>query len=577
MTSSISRLPSNTLRHQDAATEKPLAAANKPVIKMAGQPPTPPAPKLIIGQHQRTLPSSSNPNPIPLLSFFTALITSKLSNPPLPSSVDPELVLAGNFAPVDETPPTDCSVVHGQLPSSLDGVYIRNGPNPHLRPRGLAHHLFDGDGMLHSIRLSRGRATFCSRYVQSYKLKLERENGCAMIPSVFSGFYCLADVGRLVVALARVVTGRINLAQGFGLANTSVALFCNTLFAMIETDRPYAIRLTENGDIETTGRFDFGGEAPINMTAHPKVDSETGEVFSFQFFPFFPYLTFFRFDSNGSKRQKVPIFSMKKASYIHDFALTKRYAIFPESQLEVSAMNLMALKGMPMKFRPTAQPRIGIIPRNAESDSEMRWFTVPGFNAFHIINAWEEEDEDSIVLVVPRALSLENFLGRIEKVHFSLQKLRINMKSGAISSTLLSERSLELGSINAAYLGKKNRYLFMAVAEAVPKMSGVVKIDLESGREVASRSYGPGCFGGEALFVARDGAGDEDDGFVVSYVHNEMANESQFVVMDAKSPALEVVAAVRLPGRVPYGFHGLFVGEKQLETVEPWPTGLSST
>lgn len=110
----------------------------------------------------------------------------------------------------------------------------------------------------------------------------------------------------------------------------------------------------------------------------------------------------------------------------------------------------------------------------------------------------------------------------------------------------------------------------------MPKVSGVVKLDIsvsdEDRREciVGSRLFGPGCFGGEPLFVAREPDNpdaDEDDGYVVSYVHNEKTGESKFLVMDAKSPDLQTVAAVRLPRRVPYGFHGLFVRETDLKKL----------
>ncbi|KAH0850455.1 hypothetical protein Bca4012_007345 [Brassica carinata] len=82
--------------------------------------------------------------------------------------------------------------------------------------------------------------------------------------------------------------------------------------------------------------------------------------------------------------------------------------------------------------------------------------------------------------------------------------------------------------------------------------------------------YDPGCYGGEPFFVARDPGdqeAEEDDGYVVTYVHDEVAGESKFLVMDAKSPELEIVAAVRLPRRVPYGFHGLFVKESDINKL----------
>ncbi|KAL6981213.1 9-cis-epoxycarotenoid dioxygenase, partial [Sarracenia purpurea var. burkii] len=510
----------------------------------------------------------SSKNALAVSSLFTTLSTKlkMMINPPLHPLVDPKFVLTGNFAPVNEMPPTKCLVVEGELPHSLDGVYIRNGPNPQHQPLGPLH-LLEGDGMLHSVRISQGHATFCSRYVKTYKYKLERDAGVPMIPNFFSGFYGLADVGRYVTAVARTLTGQISVAGGTGISNTSLSFFCNTIIAMVETDLPYAIRLTRESDIETIRRFDFGGKAPSNLTAHPKIDAQTGEMFSFRCFPAFPYLTFFRFNADGSKQSEVAIFSMQSPSYIHDFAITNQYAIFPISQAEMDPFTLMAFKGMPVRTLPAKVPQIGLIPRYATSDSEMKWFLVPGFNAFHIVNAWED-DHGNIVIIAPNASNMENYFYNVDKTHFFLEKLRINMKTGEIERAVLSERSLEMGSINPIYAGKKSRYVYMAVGEHISKKAGVVKIDLELGCEVASRNYGRDCFGGEVLFVGKDATfgleSDEDDGFVMSYIHNEITNESQFVVMDAKSPSLDVTAVVKLPGRVPYGFHGIFLREREL-------------
>ena len=65
----------------------------------------------------------------------------------------------------------------------------------------------------------------------------------------------------------------------------------------------------------------------------------------------------------------------------------------------------------------------------------------------------------------------------------------------------------------------------------------------------------------------KDGASEEDDGYIVSYVHDEKSGASRFVVMDAKSQTLDVVATVKLPRRVPYGFHGLFVKDGDIREI----------
>lgn len=113
----------------------------------------------------------------------------------------------------------------------------------------------------------------------------------------------------------------------------------------------------------------------------------------------------------------------------------------------------------------------------------------------------------------------------------------------------------------------------MSIASPLPKLSGVVKLDFDMVEAmaamecvVASRSYGEGCFGSEPFFVPRssDPNAEEDDGYIVAFTHNESTGISSFLVMDAQSPTLEIVASVELPARVPYGFHGLFVSDADL-------------
>ncbi|KAL8497638.1 hypothetical protein ACS0TY_021101 [Phlomoides rotata] len=106
---------------------------------------------------------------------------------PITPSTDPTHILSSNFAPVNELPPTVCEVEESSLPPCLDGVYIRNGPNPQFTPRG-PYHLFDGDGMLHSVRISGGKAKLCSRYVKTYKYKQEGNMGYPFFVSPFSSF-----------------------------------------------------------------------------------------------------------------------------------------------------------------------------------------------------------------------------------------------------------------------------------------------------------------------------------------------------------------------------------------------------
>ncbi|KAL0407967.1 UNVERIFIED_CONTAM: putative carotenoid cleavage dioxygenase 4, chloroplastic [Sesamum radiatum] len=353
------------------------------------------------------------------------------------------------------------------------------------------------------------------------------------------------------------------------------AHFGGKLFALGESDLPYAIKLTSNGDIITLGRDESFGEPLMSMTAHPKVDKETGEAFAFRPSISRPFLTYFRINADGIKQPEVPIFSMAEASLVHDFAITKNYAIFPDTQVVINPKEILKGK-QPAVVDAAKVPRLGIIPRNAEDESGMMWIEVPGLNLLHATNAWEEDGGDTVVVAAPNLLPVENALERMDLVHSSMERIEINLKAKTVARRPVSGRSLDFAVINPAYVGKKTKYLYAADGGPI-SCKGLVKVDLSLSTAnsddcvVASRLYGSGCYGGEPFFVAREPdnlAAEEDNGYLVTYVHNENTKESKFLVMDAKSPNLEIIASVKLPQRVPYGFHGLFVREDDLNKLQ---------
>ena len=63
------------------------------------------------------------------------------------------------------------------------------------------------------------------------------------------------------------------------------------------------------------------------------------------------------------------------------------------------------------------------------------------------------------------------------------------------------------------------------------------------------------------MFVPRTPDGAEDDGWVMSIVYGATSDSSQLVILDAQDFAAAPVASVRLPQRVPFGFHGNWVAD----------------
>lgn len=111
--------------------------------------------------------------------------------------------------------------------------------------------------------------------------------------------------------------------------------------------------------------------------------------------------------------------------------------------------------------------------------------------------------------------------------------------------------------------GEKTQYAYMSIAGPWPRFGGIAKVDLGTGEVVGCRRFAPGCYSSEPFFVPESDA-KEDDGYVVTHSHNENTGVSEFLIMDARSPNLDIVASIRMPSRVPYGFHGIFLSEEQL-------------
>ncbi|KAL0314889.1 UNVERIFIED_CONTAM: putative carotenoid cleavage dioxygenase 4, chloroplastic [Sesamum angustifolium] len=225
----------------------------------------------------------------------------------------------------------------------------------------------------------------------------------------------------------------------------------------------------------------------------------------------------------------------------------------------------------PVRVDPSKVPRLGIIHRYAEDDDEMWWIDVPGFNMLHAVNAWEEDDGESLVVVASNISSVEQALEGLDLAQLKLEEIKISLKAKkVVLRHPVSAKSLDLAVINPAYAGKKNRYAYAAEIATPLSAVAVVKLDLSLSSDdcvVASRVFEPGCTGNGPFLVPNNPAADEDDGFLIAYVHDEKTRESKFLVMDASSPTLEIVAAVKLPGRVPTGFHGLFVSQSHLSKL----------
>ncbi|MCT9934722.1 carotenoid oxygenase family protein [Planotetraspora sp. A-T 1434] len=430
--------------------------------------------------------------------------------------------LTGRFAPVpDEIDALDLPVT-GSLPPELSGRYFRNGPNP-LAGQDPGH-WFIGHGMIHGIRLRDGRAEwYRNRWVRTRSLE-----GAEF-------------VGPNGVDLTAVR------------ANTHVIHHAGRILALVENGLPYEM----TGELETVGPCDFGGRLTTAMTAHPKEDPITGELHFFGYGLAAPYLTYHRLSASGElvESREIPV---PGPTMMHDFAITRSAVVWLD--LPVVFDLRLAGRGLPYRWDDSYGARLGVMPRNG---GEVRWFDIDPCYVFHVGNA--REDEHGRVVLDGIRYSPGAFTALWPRIGGSvnpaaetggsgLYRWVLDPATGAVGEERLDDRDVEFPTINDRYTGLGNRYVYTAGADAI------VKYDTVTG---GSQSHGTGeASPGEAVFVpAGPGSGPgsdcgaEDEGWLLSIVGTD--HGAELLVLDASD--LKEVASVRLPRRVPAGFHGSWI------------------
>ncbi|UCE85965.1 MAG: carotenoid oxygenase family protein [Deltaproteobacteria bacterium] len=447
------------------------------------------------------------------------------------SAVDLPFHLKGNYEPVREELTTFDLPVDGAIPPSLRGLYLRNGPN---RVSGVSPHWFVGDGMVHGVRVENGKAAwYRNRWVRTRPFE---------DPS------------------AQFVRSDGTVDRSVAVANTNVIGHAGRIFALVETSFPTEL----TPELDTLGICDFDGRLETAMTAHPKCCPVTGELhfFGCGFAP--PYLTYHRLDAAGELVHSQEI-DVPGPAMVHDFAITRRNVVFMDLPIVFSPE--LAVQGrFPYRWSDAYGARLGVMPREAGAGgpAPVQWLDIEPCYVFHALNAFDSDD--GVVLEVARYTELwregpESFTAA------TLHRFAIDLAAREVVERALDDRPIELPRVDDRRTGLEHRYGYaLSGASSVLDPRCLVKYDLgprAGARAAASRTevhdFGPGFAPGEAAFVPASEAAGEDEGFVLAFVYDQARNGSDLVILDARAFGGPPVATIRLPQRVPFGFHGNWI------------------
>jgi carotenoid cleavage dioxygenase-like enzyme len=440
--------------------------------------------------------------------------------------------IAGNLGPVDREVTIDESelTVTGTLPKELSGRYLRIGPNPVKPIDPATHHWFIGDGMVHGLRLDGGKA-------------LWYRNRWTRTPATLEA---LGEPPREHA----IVAGRQT-----SVANTNVIGHAGRTFAIVEAGGA-PCELTY--ELDTVGCTDFDGRLPGAFSAHPKMDPSTSRLHTVGYFwaqgPMVQYIVM---DPNAQIEFVQDIAIPSGANpMMHELSITQTRAVLYDLPCVFDIEAAMGGSRLPYRWKPELGARIGLLPLNG---GDVIWCELdePRY-VFHSYTAFDGPNGTVIMdcVVHPRMFHAD-LHGPDEGIPVT-ERWTIDPSTRTVSRTVLHTVASEFPRVDERLVGRQARYgLSVGIGKAWQHGS-LVRTDFETGA-VETISHGEGRGTMETVFVPRTPTSAETDGWLMSMVHDSNTQQTDLVLLDAGEPSAPPVATVRIPARVPYGFHGNWV------------------
>lgn len=529
---------------------------------------------------QIDVPKSLTSATVKILDAFVDSVFEFIDQPLLPSQ--------SNFAPVEELgEPILITAIEGDIPHDFpEGVYARNGPNPlfgGLKTTksifGRSSHIWvEGEGMLHALyfkKASDGSWTviYKNRFVETETYKLEKQrNKPSFLPAIEG--HSPAILSAYLLNWLRF--GKVNKYN----SNTNVFEHSGKFYSVAENHIPQEIDIFT---LKTLKNWDINGAWSRPFISHPKKDPTTGVLIIMGVSPTKPFATLGIISDDGKKLVHKVDIKLNRCSLCHEIGVTQRFNVIMDFPLTLD-LNRLIRGGPLLKYNKEGYARIGVMPRYGDANS-IQWFEVEPNCTFHIINSFEDAHE--VVVWGCRALDsvvpwVDPSLNQFEAFSHCYE-WRLNPQSGEVKEKDLSGTkvlNMDFPMINANFAGIQNRYGYTQVVDlaasstaGVPKYGGLAKLYFEKPCMVISTKdkqheeaikveyhmFEKNVFCTGAAFVPQSDGVEEDDGWIVTFIHNEDTDTSQVHIIDTRRFSGEAVAKITMPQRVPYGFHGAFM------------------
>ncbi|MET0246327.1 MAG: carotenoid oxygenase family protein [Sphingomonas sp.] len=453
------------------------------------------------------------------------LALAKMSRALTPSASSP--FVEGIHQPMVEELTLEDLPVTGTIPPALDGRYLRIGPNP-IRPATAGHHWFTGDGMVHGLRIEGGRARwYRNRWTRSAEVS--------------------KTLGEPPIANPRGDVGAVN---------TNVVGIAGRTWALVEAGSA-PIELGET--LESIAYDPFGGTLTHSFSAHPHLDPLSGELHAVcykgadQGRIWHTVVT-----PQGKVRREEPI-AVDHGPSVHDCAITGRYVVVLDLPVTFSIKALIGGASFPYRWNPAHRARVGLLPREGKGDAVI-WCDVDPCYVFHVANAFDCEDGTVTLDVVAHRTMFTDGGAGPDSRYSAFERWTVDPVAGTVTRRVVDDHPQEFPRPDERRFGQPYRYAWSIGLERdqhasfLPATHLIMHDLVEGTRRV--HELGESRYPGEFVFVPAHEAAAEGEGWLIGLVVNHRGETTDLVILDAQRFEDAPVATVRIPHRIPPGFHG---------------------
>ena len=448
--------------------------------------------------------------------------------------------------------------VEGTVPEAVAGTLLRMGPAKHEFFGRRNQYWFEGNGMIHAFRFDGGRVWYRNRYINTAKLREERESGAA-------GRTRIATIRRELRRLAQPVLM-------FNPGNTKPVVHAGKLLAMSEQGHPHEVNLST---LDTVGLDDLGViPRRETYTAHPKVDVDTGELWNVGLkFPGPEALVkgatvqarVYRRDTQG-KTQVVATHPLPTPTFAHDIGLSRTKLAIVAPPLYAPRIPWRMVTGLDdfiggLVWDTQLGTKILVIDRVS---GDARTYETGPFVLHHTVNAFDDGD-DLILDLCPYpdpTVTKGMFMGPIAGVMPTPDKLnqswpeRLTLRAdGTVERRKLGDVPLDFPTIAPQSWLREHRWIYGVTGY----LGAPVAVDSETGR-VIRFPLEPNAYAGEPIAVPKPGGTSETDVWLLCLVLGEY-DVSEVRVFDGADLGGPPVARIILPHAIPFDYHGTWLPE----------------